>query len=68
MNGKEQTYIQCQNCGHLYTVQKKIPISASIIKAKCPKCEYERGLNCGDKEEDIYMCYNVNLDPRWYEY
>lgn len=67
MNGQEQTYIQCQSCGHLYTIQKKIPISASMIKAKCPKCGYERGLNCGDKEEDIPMYYNVNLDPRYYE-
>ena len=63
---KEYTYIQCQNCGHLYTVDNKIPIFMSIINSKCPRCDKNVGLNCGNNKEDIYLYMNENLDWRYY--
>lgn len=34
----------------------------------CPRCEGRVGLNCGDKEQDIYLYMNINLDNRYYNY
>ena len=64
--GKERTWIQCQSCGHIYQVNKKVSIEKSIIESVCPECRGHVGLNCGDKEEDIYVYMNVNLDNRYY--
>ena len=65
LNEKEKTWVQCQFCGHLYQVESYVPIDVSIINSICPKCEYEKALNCGS-DEDIYRYYNVNLDERYY--
>ena len=65
LKGKESTWVQCQCCGYLYQINKEIPVDKSIINSVCPKCDYEHGLNCG-KYEDIYDCYNLNLDERYY--
>ena len=62
---KEITWVQCQCCGYLYQIDTKIGIDMSIINSVCPRCEYERALNCGNKE-DIYSFYNVNLDERYF--
>ena len=34
----------------------------------CPYCGETRGLNLGERKEDIYFYYNVNLDDRYYNY
>ena len=65
---RECAWIQCQCCGHIYLVDHKIKIEASIIESECPRCHYDKGLNCGDKEEDIYIYINSNLDERYYIY
>lgn len=65
---KEYTYVQCQCCGRLYTVDNKIPITMSIVNSRCPKCGDYVGLNCGSNEEDIYLYMNENLDWRYYNY
>jgi hypothetical protein len=64
--GQECTWIQCQNCGHIYQINKKVSIEKSIIESVCPECEHHVGLNCGDKKEDIYIYMNPNLDNRYY--
>jgi hypothetical protein len=63
---EDGNYIQCMNCGKIYVMERKVPISISIVKSECPKCKYGRGLNCGDKEEDIYYFYDNTLDERYY--
>lgn len=70
MDGRKEkiSWIQCQCCGHVYTIQKEISIDISIIESKCPKCWYKIGLNCGDKKEDLYLFMNENIDPRYYSY
>ena len=46
----------------------KVSIEKSIIQSVCPRCDECVGLNCGDKEEDIYIYMNPNLDERYYIY
>lgn len=67
-NGKESTWIQCQSCGNIYQIANKISIEKSIVNSMCPRCEGRVGLNCGDKEQDIYLYMNINLDNRYYNY
>lgn len=67
-NGKEQTWIQCLNCGHIHRIERIISTSVSVITSECPRCEYLKGLNCGNKEEDIYCFYDPGLDERYYNY
>lgn len=49
-------------------IERKISASASVVKAECPKCEWIKGLNCGDIEEDIYCFYDPGLDERYFNY
>lgn len=63
---KKNTFIQCQTCGKIYQIPYEIEIDKLYITAKCPGCGDTTGLNLGDKKEDIYEFYNVNLDPRYY--
>ena len=65
---KEKTWIQCLNCGHIHTVERKIPISISVIKVECPKCEWEKGLNCGYNEMDVMELKDPYLDGRYFIY
>ena len=67
-NRKDITYIQCLNCGHIHTIERKIPINISIVKYECPKCEWLKGLNCGNKAEDLYYYYDPGLDERYFNY
>ena len=65
---KERTWIQCQNCGHIHIIYKKIPISVSIVKTYCPRCGEYSGLNCGSNEDDLYYFMNPNVDEKYYNY
>ena len=65
---ESDSYVQCLNCGDIYITRRKIPVSASIVKCECPRCGWHKGLNCGDKEEDIYLYYDNSLDERFYTY
>lgn len=67
-NRKEKTLIQCLNCGHIHIVERKFPLSISVVNSKCPKCEWSKGLNCGNKEEDVYYFYDPGLDERYFNY
>ena len=66
--GKQSTFVQCQSCGNIYQIAGKVSIEKSIIHSVCPVCGENIGLNCGDKEEDIYLYMNPNLDGRYYIY
>lgn len=66
--GKQSTWVQCQSCGKIYQIADKVSIEKSIIQSVCPRCDECVGLNCGDKEEDVYIYMNPNLDERYYIY
>lgn len=66
--GKQSTWVQCQSCGNIYQIADKVSIEKSIIQSVCPRCGENIGLNCGDKEEDVYIYMNPNLDERYYIY
>lgn len=66
--GKQSTWVQCQSCGEIYQIADKVSIEKSIIQSVCQRCGKCVGLNCGDKEEDIYMYMNPNVDKRYYIY
>ena len=62
-------YTQCQECGCIHQVDIQFNIEELFVKLECPKC---RGatthLLCGNKEEDLYATYNLNIDPKYYQY
>ena len=63
-------YTQCQECGKIHQVDIKYNIENDLyVKIECPRC---RGITthllCGDKAEDLYLTYNLNIDSRFYEY
>jgi transcription elongation factor Elf1 len=64
---KEQLF-QCQSCGSLQKEKIHLNIDDLYIKMKCKCCgDYTKHLWVGD-EDDLYMNYNVNVDPRYYKY
>lgn len=63
---KEITYVQCLNCGHIHIVNRKIPIEFSVVRSYCPRCEWEKGLNCGYNETDVMELKDYYLDERYY--
>ena len=63
---KNASWLQCQECGTVYIYPRKIPVEEIFIKANCPRCGMTTGLNLGDKEKDIYLYMNINLDYRMY--
>lgn len=65
---KKRTWVQCQDCGEIFQVPYAVEIDKLYITACCPNCGETRGLNLGDKKEDIYFYYNANLDIRHYNY
>ena len=66
MKQERETWVQCQNCGHIYTVTQPIPINILMVNSECPQCEWDIGLNCGDNQDDLYLYMNANVDPRYY--
>lgn len=62
-------WIQCQQCGHIYWVDIDVSIDKLYVASVCARCgEYGNNLNCGDKEEDIYIYADPVLDERYYMY
>ena len=68
--GKETgSYVQCQHCGHIYQIKESMLIDKLYVASVCPRCnEYGKGLNCGDKKEDIFIFYDPYLDERYFKY
>lgn len=63
---KKITYIQCQTCGEIYKITRKVEIDKLYVAANCPNCGVTTGLNLGDKKEDLYFYLNENFDYRYY--
>ena len=65
---KQECWIQCQECGHIYYIEKNVPVDELYVASVCPRCESEKGLNCGRSKDDVYLYANINVDPRYYQY
>lgn len=65
-NGRTKTFVQCQTCGKIFQIPYEVEIDKLYITTECLHCGQTQCLNLGDKEEDIYIYYNVNLDRRYY--
>ena len=63
---KERTYLQCLHCGHIHTIERKIPMEKSVVRLYCPMCEYEKSLNCGYNEDDLAELRDPCLDSRYF--
>lgn len=68
LGDKEGTWIQCQECGHIYWIDREVPVDILYIASYCPRCDGTKGLNCGNDADEIYLYMNENMDPRFYEY
>lgn len=66
LDEKENTFIQCQDCGELYEVPYEISIERSIVRMECPQCGGHVGLNCGSNRNDVALYINSYVDPRYY--
>ena len=64
--GKERTYVQCLNCGSIHVIERKIPMSVSIVGSYCQRCGNTRALNCGYNEDDVAELQDYFLDLRYY--
>ena len=62
------SYIQCLSCGEVYIMERKIPISVSVVRSECPRCHHIRGLNCGNSEMDVMELKDWTLDDRYFNY
>ena len=63
----ESTYLQCQCCGHIVQVNKRISIEEIYTKEYCKNCdEVQTMLNLGDDLSDRYLYGNPNYDERYY--
>ena len=67
-NREKGNYIQCSQCGHIYWIEEEVPIEKLYVTSVCARCGHDRGLNCGDKEEEVYAYYNPCMDERYYIY
>lgn len=63
---KERTYVQCLNCGHVHIVERKISMSATVLRSHCKKCGHNKGLNCGYSEMDLMELKDPYLEQRYY--
>lgn len=65
---QEQWWLQCSVCGHIHKKKMIYDVEDDLyIEEICPRCRGKtRQLVCSEKEDDIYMYYNVNVDPRYY--
>lgn len=66
-NSNRKTYVQCTQCGKVYTLNKYIPFEIDYLKSFCPDCsKATKHLNLGQNEEDKYIYMDVNIDSRYY--
>lgn len=60
--------VQCQHCGNIFRIKKKLPTDVMYIHHVCSDCGETTMLNCGNEIEDVYEFMNINIDKRYYSY
>ena len=66
MEGK--TYLQCCNCGEVYSVQCDYNNESLYVYSYCPCCEGIKAINLGMDRDDIYRYIDTTLDKRYFIY
>ena len=68
MNNKHR--YQCQVCGKLQWSEIPFYIEDELFtNLKCGHCKRETNhLYVGDDGLDLYEMYNINVDPKYYQY
>ena len=65
---RQGSWIQCTHCGKIQFVENLHSIDKLYLTFECSKCGWHKGINCGDKEEDIYLYYDPVMDEKYYNY
>lgn len=65
---KRGSWIQCTTCGEMHKSCSEYPIDEMYVNDYCPNCNSYKGLHLGNREEEIYEFYDVNLDVKYYTY
>lgn len=71
MGNERRAQYQCMHCGALHWIEDPPDIDEDelYIKMKCKHCGKETNhLWVGTEAGDEYLYYDVNADPRYYEY
>ncbi len=66
---RDKEIFQCSCCGNIHKVDEKYKPRGDDIYVQlwCEKCkEHTQQLYCGDNIDDLYMLYDINIDPRMY--
>lgn len=63
-----EQYLQCQQCGYVFKMEIKgvEKETSGFIIGQCPRCKGTDMLRIGETPDDVYLYYNVNVDPRYY--
>lgn len=64
----EINLVQCSKCGEIHETQQFFLNDDTYVDDICPKCGNNRGLFVGNNISDMYELYDVNVDPRFYNY
>lgn len=62
---------QCMHCGDLHWIENPPDIYEDklYIQLRCNCCKHTTDhLWVGNDSSDLYLYYDVNVDPRYYEY
>jgi DNA-directed RNA polymerase subunit RPC12/RpoP len=71
MGSGAKAQFQCMNCGALYWIEDPPNINEDELytKIRCKCCKQETNhLWVGERPEDLYIYYDLNKDPRFYNY
>jgi hypothetical protein len=65
----EEGWAQCQVCGELHEIKiHNLSDEDLFIWEHCPRCRDETKHLWLGEQDDIYIGYNLNIDPRYYKY
>lgn len=66
---KAGAYFQCTKCGAVHYIDHPYKKDTLYNAFWCEECEEETlQLWCGDNLDDKYIYWDINNDPRYYEY
>ncbi len=66
----KRAQFQCIQCGAIYWIEDPPEIDEELYtKMRCEHCgQMTNHLWVGERDEDKYLYYDLNADPRYYKY
>lgn len=65
----KEGWFQCQTCGFLHRAEAIFELEELFIEMPCSCCKEDTShLWVGEENSEIYQYYNINIDPRYYNY